>query len=198
MNAFALASGRTTERGVVADAPATHRRAGEPSDVALAAQGDVQAFERLYRANVHEVYRLARRIVGADDADDATQEIFIRLWVKVRLYREESSFRTWLHRLAVNVLIRRGQQRQARGQRFVQADVSLHQGRADAADARLDIERALSTLSPELRAVAVLHDMEGYSHDEIAQLLNISVSAARMRLHRARQALRVFARGMDR
>src|SRR3954467_5887734 len=75
------------------------------ADVLLAAQGDSGAFERLYRAHVPRIHSLARRMLGTHDADEVTQDIFVRTWQKLRLFRGESAFSTWLHRLAVNVVI---------------------------------------------------------------------------------------------
>ena len=76
-------------------------------DVARAAGGDLQAFERLYRTHAPRVHSLARRMGGAQDADDLTQDIFVRVWQKVATFRGDSSFGTWLHRLAVNVIVER-------------------------------------------------------------------------------------------
>lgn len=194
MDAITLpASHLPSELGLVADRPAPRRMSNDGNDASLAGEGDMQAFERLYRRNLDQVRRLAIRMVGADDADDATQDVFVRVWAKAATYREESSFRTWLHRLAVNVLVRRAQRSQRIAKRFLQVDMTVHPGRADPSDARMDVQTALNRLAPEVRAVVVLHDMEGYSHEEIGQILGIGVSAARMRLHRARMALRAFA-----
>src|ERR1041385_4744409 len=77
------------------------------ADAALAAQGDSLAFERLYRAHVPRIHSLARRMLGSRDADEVTQDVFVRTWQKLRLFRGESAFSTWLHRLAVNVVIER-------------------------------------------------------------------------------------------
>src|SRR3954468_18908584 len=78
---------------------------GVEADVALAAGGDSGAFERLYRAHVPRIHSLARRMLGSRDADEVTQDIFVRTWQKLRLFRGESAFSTWLHRLACNVVI---------------------------------------------------------------------------------------------
>ncbi|MGH7606857.1 MAG: RNA polymerase sigma factor, partial [Gemmatimonadales bacterium] len=79
----------------------------EASDVALAASGDAGAFERLYRAHVPRIHSLVRRMLDADEADDLTQDIFVRAWQKLKTFRGESAFGTWLHRLAVNVVLAR-------------------------------------------------------------------------------------------
>src|SRR3954465_7374914 len=80
---------------------------GGETDVALAAKGDASAFERLYRTHVGRVHSLTRRMLGSDEADEVTQDIFVRTWQKLSTFRGESAFATWLHRLAVNVVIER-------------------------------------------------------------------------------------------
>ena len=169
------------------------RAYGDVDDVARAASGDMTAFERVYRRHHGRVHALASRMLGSEEADDATQEIFFRAWKKLGSYRGEAAFSTWLHRLAMNLLIRRA----ASVRRIVTTTVTL-EGDVGAAtdpsvDARLDIDRALAGLAPGLRAAVILHDIEGYSHEEVGKLLDISMTAARMRLFRARVALRAFA-----
>src|SRR6476646_5488464 len=85
----------------------TSPRAGVDADVALAAQGDASAFERLYRLHVSKIHNLARRMLGGDEADEVTQDVFVRTWQKLNTFRGDSAFGTWLHRLAVNVVIER-------------------------------------------------------------------------------------------
>lgn len=163
----------------------------EAADARRAAAGDVGAFERLHRAHAVRIHVLARRFLGADDADDATQEVFIRAWQKLSTFRGEAAFGTWLHRLAVNVLIRRARAAQRDTLRHAPLSDELPR-RETAPGAALEVEAALSRLEPGLRQVVVLSVMEGYSHDEIAEMLEISPAASRMRLHRARNALRAF------
>src|SRR2546426_12694281 len=80
---------------------------GIESDVALAAGGDSSAFERLYRTHVARIHSLTRRMLGTHEADEVTQDIFVRTWQKLGQFRGESAFSTWLHRLAINVVIER-------------------------------------------------------------------------------------------
>ena len=163
----------------------------DAADAARAAKGDVRAFERLHRRNAERVHVLARRFLGPTDADDATQDVFVRAWEKLALFRGESTFATWLHRLAVNVLLRRAEVARAARRREVDVDEGLA-SRAAASDAAMDVHAALARLEDGLREVVVLHDMEGYAHDEIAHVLGITVGASRMRLHRARTVLRAW------
>ena len=166
------------------------------ADAALAAAGDQSAFGRLHARHAERVHRLARRFVGADAAREATQDIFVRAWEKLHLFRGESGFGTWLHRLAVNALLRRATNAARLAGREVPVDMATHEegGQTRAPDAAvhavLDVQSALERLDKDVCAVVVLHDLEGYSHHEIADLLAISPGASRMRLHRARTQLR--------
>ncbi len=170
----------------------TSHASGDVDDVTRAARGDAGAFEHIYRRYHPRIHGLARRMVGPDDADDATQDIFFRAWTRLHSYRADAAFSTWLYRLALNVLIRRS----ARVRGVAKLTVGVTDENLVAVsqplDARLDLDSALSALSPDLRAAVVLHDIEGFSHEEIGKLLGISLTAARMRLYRARLALRAF------
>jgi len=160
----------------------------ETADVALAAAGDGRAFERLYRRHVARIHSLVRRMVGGDtDADEVTQDVFVRGWERLGSFRGEAAFGTWLHRLAVNVVLnwRKGA---ARGrQRFDDdAVVELFPGRRSAGDEAMDLEEAIGLLPPGARQVFVLHDVEGYRHEEIAELMGVSAGTSKAQLHRAR------------
>ena len=164
-------------------------------DVALAAQGDTGAFERVYQAHLGRVHNLARRMAGPEAADELTQDVFVRLWQKLATFRGESSFATWLHRLAVNVIIERFRTLGTARERFL-ADgeaildglpASTMPGRYDAA---MDLETAMKRLPPGARAVFVLHDVEGYRHEEIGKMLGVSIGTSKSQLHRARMTLR--------
>src|SRR5689334_9755609 len=89
-----------------------------PDDVARAASGDVEAFERLYRQHVPRIHGLARRMAGSRDAEELTQDVFVRAWMKLASFRGESAFSTWLHRLAVNVIIEKFRSRQTERSRW--------------------------------------------------------------------------------
>ena len=164
-------------------------------DVALAAQGDTGAFERVYHAHLGRVHNLARRMAGPESADELTQDVFVRVWQKLGTFRGESSFATWLHRLAVNVIIERFRTLGTARNRFM-ADgeavldglpASTMPGRYDAA---MDLETAIKRLPAGARAVFILHDIEGYRHEEIGELLGVSIGTSKSQLHRARMTLR--------
>ncbi len=160
-------------------------------DATLAASGDAHAFERLYRRHVGRVHTLVSRMLG-EDADDVTQEVMIRGWQKLPTFRGESAFGTWLYRVAVNVVLNRRAQ-VGRVRRFLvrQPEEPLERpGREAPVGAGIDFETALKGLSPGARRVFVLHDVEGYRHEEIAGMLGIAAGTSKSQLHYARMALR--------
>lgn len=161
-------------------------------DAALAATGDAVAFERLYRRHVSRIHSLCRRMLDGEQADDVTQDVFVRAWQKLNLFRGESAFGTWLHRLAINVVLARRAEAAKQRQRFTTNDSVMAQAAARpyAADVRVDFEAALAELPPGAREVFVLHDIEGYKHEEIANLLGVTAGTSKSQLHRARMALR--------
>jgi RNA polymerase sigma-70 factor, ECF subfamily len=161
-------------------------------EATLAASGDAHAFERLYRAHVGRVHSLVRRMLNDEDADEVTQDVFVRAWQKLATYRGEAAFGTWLHRLAVNVILGRRQVLGQRRDRFLPDDTALatvSAGRS-APELSLDFETAVARLPDGARQVFVLHDVEGYRHEEIANLLGLAVGTSKSQLHRARMALR--------
>jgi RNA polymerase sigma-70 factor (ECF subfamily) len=165
-------------------------------DIALAAQGDTGAFERVYRAHLGRVYNLARRMAGPEAADEVAQDVFVRVWQKLHTFRGESSFATWLHRLAVNIIVERFRTLGTARDRFL-ADSGETLERLPASapaplryDTRLDLDTALKRLPPGARTVFVLHDVEGYRHEEIGEMLGVSIGTSKSQLHRARMTLR--------
>lgn len=166
-------------------------------DVALAARGDRRAFERLYRAHVDKVFTLCARMVGERmRAEELTQDVFVRAWEKLGQFRGDSAFGTWLHRLAVNVVLN---ERQAEKRRRDRHDDGIEDMDSLAfSDARplpvpglsLDLETAIAALPPGAKKVFVLHDVEGYTHEEIAAQLGVTPGGCKAQLHRARMLLR--------
>ena len=175
------------------------------SDVALAAAGDRQAFERLYRQHVNRVYSLCARMVADRlHAEELTQDVFVRAWEKLHLFRGESSFGTWLHRMTVNVVLNARKSEGRRQSRFEDSDEE-NGGGVDSVSSSstsgvvgmplppgdlLDLEDAIGRLPPGARKVFVLHDVEGYKHEEIAEMLGVTTGATKAQLHRARLLLR--------
>jgi len=174
------------------------------TDAARAAAGDRRAFERLYRENMDRVFSVCARMVGDRSlAEELTQDVFVRAWEKLHLFRGESAFTTWLHRLAVNVVLNRRKADGVRRGRFgggggggpdgeTGTDVieALPSRTPDSTGDRMDLEGAIASLPPGARKVFVLHDVEGYKHEEIAAMLGITAGGSKAQLHRARLLLR--------
>jgi len=174
--------------------PAPGSWKADAADASRAAAGDFRAFERLYRAHVPRVHALARRMLSADAAAEATQDAFVRAWQKIGQFRGEAAFATWLHRLAINVFLARRQAQRLDRERHVDesalAIVPSPGGGAANSDAAMDVEAAIESLPPGARQVFVLHDVEGYRHEEIAGFLGVTVGTTKAQLHRARMILR--------
>lgn len=161
-------------------------------DATLAASGDAHAFERLYQTHVARIHGLARRMLGPDDADEATQDVFVRAWEKLGTFRGESAFGTWLHRVAINVVLGKRQKQAIRRDRFIDADEPFERlpARTAPEGTSLDLESAIEHLPKGARQVFVLHDVEGYKHHEIAEMLGVTTGTSKAQLHRARMTLR--------
>jgi len=166
----------------------------EAADVALAASGDQRAFERLYRQHVARVHSLARRMMGGDgDPDELTQDIFVRAWERLGTYRGEAAFSTWLHRLAVNVILNwRRSEAGTRSRIDDGVDAELIEGARPAGGEALDLEGAIGRLPPGARQVFVLHDVQGFKHEEIATMTGVTTGTSKAQLHRARMLLRAL------
>jgi RNA polymerase sigma-70 factor (ECF subfamily) len=162
-------------------------------DVALAASGDTAAFERVYRAHVARVHGLARRMAGPEAAEELTQDVFVRAWQKLGTFRGDAAFGTWLHRLAVNVIIERFRSLGTQRDRFLadgEETLERLSSPRPSGDFRMDFENALARLPHAARNVFLLHDVEGYKHHEIGELLGISAGTSKSQLHRARTLMR--------
>ena len=162
--------------------------------VRRAQQGDRSAFEQLYRENVNHVYAVCLRI-AADTvrAEELTQDIFVRTWEMLATFRGESAFSTWLHRLAVNVVLvhlRSTRRRTSRVQSVDDLELYDSAENSTSPGTAIDLEEAITKLPPHARAIFVLHDIEGYKHTEIAEQLGIAVGTTKAQLHRARRILK--------
>lgn len=173
---------------------AGERRARERALVERAKAGDVAAFEELYRANAGRVFALCLRLCGdASLAEELVQDAFVRAWDRLGSFRGESAFATWLHPLAVNVALTERRSRRRRLARVFPTDDpgAFDRGVAPRpVETAVDLERALATLPPGAREIFVLHDVEGYRHEEIASSLGIAEGTSKGQLHRARLLLR--------
>ena len=166
----------------------------DASDVAAAAAGDVRAFERVYRRHVARIHSTAVRMLGAEEADDATQDVFVRAWQRLGQFRGDSAFGTWLFRLAVNVMLSRREVVAIRNKRHVD-DAELVESLSSteaSPELGVDFQAAIARLPPGMRQIFVLHDIEGYKHDEIAAMLGIAQGTSKSQLHRVRMLLRKY------
>jgi len=162
--------------------------------VRRAQQGDVAAFEQLYRDNAGRVYALCLRMCGdAGRAEELTQDVFVRAWEKLGTFQGTSAFSTWLHRLAVNVVLGDRRSEKVRVGKVMTTDnLEAYETPLRSSDPcdGIDLERAIAALPSGARAVLVLHDVEGYKHEEIAQMQGTAVGTCKAQLHRARKLLR--------
>jgi RNA polymerase sigma-70 factor (ECF subfamily) len=170
------------------------RRAAEMRLVRAAQQGDLLAFERLYRDNERKVFGLCLRM-SSDGAlaEELTQEVFVRAWRKLGSFRGDSAFSSWLYPLTLNVARSEHRSRRRRDARIVATEDPARLERTPRApmpEAGFDLERAIATLPPGARAVFVLHDVEGRTHEEIAGMLDIAPGTSKAQLFRARRLLR--------
>ena len=160
-----------------------------------AQSGDVDAFEVLYREHSGRIFALCLRLSGGEttEATELLQDVFIKAWRRLASFRGDSAFYSWLHRLAVNTMLEntRGDRRRI-ARVLPMGDTSALPGaaRASGVDVRMEMEEAIASLPRGARLAFVLHDVEGYQHQEIAEQLRISVGTVKAQLHRARRLLR--------
>ncbi|MEX2530515.1 MAG: RNA polymerase sigma factor [Gemmatimonadota bacterium] len=162
--------------------------------VARARQGDLGAFEALYRMHAGRTHALALRMVGDPrEAEEVTQDIWVRTWEAIDSFRGDSSFTTWLHRLAVNRVLDHLRSRKRRESRSMPLDDPAALARStpgDSTEDRLELERALAGLPDGARTAFVLHEVEGMKCREVAEIQGVAVGTVKAQLHRARRLLR--------
>ena len=166
--------------------------------IALAQRGDVDAFNEIYRMHAGRVYALCLRLTAdSTAARELTQDVFVRAWEALPSFRGDANLTTWLHRIAVNAMLMEKRSERRRNARITHADEDDDEGPEmlegvsppqDVATS-IDLERAVAALPPGVRRAFVLHDVEGYSHDEIARMTGLAAGTLRAQLHRARQLL---------
>ena len=187
-----MARTRRTQAGEISEADA----------IRLAQQGDAAAFEHLYRLHSRRVYALCLRMVGnTAEAEDLTQEAFLQLFRKISTFRGESAFSTWLHRLAVNVVLMRLRKKSGSEASLEEITEPDEEGsarrdfgtpdlRLSGSIDRVNLQRAVEQLPPGYKAIFVLHDVQGYEHNEIAEIMGCSIGNSKSQLHKARMRLR--------
>jgi RNA polymerase sigma-70 factor, ECF subfamily len=182
--------------GVIETTTDWARRATEKDLVRRALDGDVAAFEQLYRENERRVFALCLRMSSdASLAEELTQDVFIRAWRKLDSFRGDSAFSSWLYPIAVNTALSERRARHRRTSRVFTTDdltpfEKAPEEKRGGLEARFDLEAALRELPPGARTVFVLHDVEGLRHQEIAEKMGIAVGTSKAQLHRARALLR--------
>jgi RNA polymerase sigma-70 factor (ECF subfamily) len=195
---------REVSEEAVLTTPSMMLASGMSEDEAIEAakQGDGECFEFLYKLHKRRVYSLCLRMTGdVEAAEDFTQEAFLQLYRKIASFRGESSFATWLHRLTVNIVLMHVRKRRV-------PEVSLEETLEPIEDGgprrdygsedqvltgsidRVNLERAIETLPPGCRIIFMLHDVEGYEHQDIAKMLGCSIGTSKSQLHVARMNLR--------
>lgn len=164
--------------------------------VRQAAAGNTYAFRELYNNNVSRVYAVCLRASqDADTADELTQEVFVKAWEKLNTFQFGSKFSSWLHSIAVNQFLmmkrseKRFSERVAELSEMVSRD-NIQSKTKHSYDSRIDIEDALKKLPEQARLAFILHDIEGYKHHEISEIMSIEVGTSKAHLHRARKILR--------
>ena len=158
--------------------------------VSRASAGDTEAFRELYEIHAPSVFGTASWFLSRRDVEDVVQEIFVHTWRKLHQFQGKSSFKTWLYRLAINILKRHGKSL-SKWQTSELLDKNIPQD-ASSPQLNLELKKAVELLPHGARQVFVLFDIQGFSHREVASMLNISQQTSRSQLHRARMLLRQF------
>jgi len=170
-------------------------QAAVSDSVRRAQAGDVDAFEVLYRENAGRIYALCLRLMAGDapDATELMQDVFIKAWRRLETFRGDCAFGSWLHRLAVNTMLENARGDRRRIARVLPMEDPARietTARSTGIELKMDMEDAIASLPKGARLAFVLHDVEGYQHQEIAEQLGVSVGTIKAQLHRARRLLR--------
>jgi RNA polymerase sigma-70 factor (ECF subfamily) len=150
----------------------------DSKDAALAAEGDYQAFERLYRRYLSRIYSLCARLSGSPErGTELTEEVFVKAWEELPQFHGDSAFPAWLHRLASEVVLN--------GRQVDGGTPAIEQQGEEP-----DLSQAIDRLPADARKIFVLHDVEGFRHEEIAEIIGITPGGSKARLRRARVLLK--------
>jgi RNA polymerase sigma-70 factor (ECF subfamily) len=178
----------------------------EAEAIERAKQGDAEAFEFLYNLHRRRVYSLCLRMTGnTASAEDLTQEAFLQLFRKIGTFRGESAFSTWLHRMSVNVVLMQLRKKnlplvpidetmEGEDESSARKEPGAPDERLTGSIDRLQLQRAVDELPPGYRTIFVLHDVEGYEHNEIAGIVGCSIGNSKSQLHKARIKMRELLR----
>jgi RNA polymerase sigma-70 factor (ECF subfamily) len=177
------------------------RRQAEAQLVARCLAGEADAFKELYDGHATRLYSLAYRMAGtATEAEDILQEVFLQVFRKLSSFKGDSALATWLYRLALNLCLDRVRSKQGKMERVTvaledergQAVVPAARRRTDGVVDRLDLEKGIEQLPPSYRAAFLLHDVEGFEHHEVGDMLGIAEGTSKSLVHKARLRLRAF------
>jgi len=175
---------RHIEQGLLNETALVHR----------AQAGESSAFERLYEEHLGRTYALAlRMLTDTRRAEEVTQDVFVRAWEKLGSFEFRSSFGTWLHRLAVNLILgelRSTRRREDRVTPVEDLELFEREIREAMPDTKLDLERAIAALPDGAKEILILHDIEGYRYREIAEMAEIAEGTVKSQLNRARRLVR--------
>jgi RNA polymerase sigma-70 factor, ECF subfamily len=183
-----------------AETPAVDASAGDFELCRLAAEGSLPAFEIIYQRHHRRVYSLCLRMTNSQtEAEDLTQEVFIQLFRKIGSFRGDSAFSTWLHRLTVNQVLMYFRRRSVKNEKVSEdgempeqtVTGSANPNRMQVVD-RIALKNAVSLLPNGYKSVFLLHDVQGYEHEEVARRLGISIGTSKSQLHKARLKLRML------
>jgi RNA polymerase sigma-70 factor (ECF subfamily) len=161
-----------------------------------AGNGDTLAFKTLFDNNVSRVYALCLRMsANVDMAEDLTQEVFIKAWEKLHTFQFQSKFSSWLHSIAVNLFLTQKRSQKRFSQKLLELGNIFHKENPPSPgnyhyETNIDLEKAIAKLPEQAKAAFILHDIEGYKHNEIAEIMNIEIGTSKAHLHRARKILR--------
>jgi RNA polymerase sigma-70 factor (ECF subfamily) len=203
-------SPRTLSKASSPASPLISSSLNEAEAIRRAQNGDEAMFEHLYRLHSRRVFAICVRMVkDRSDAEDLTQETFLLLFRKIRTFRGESAFSTWLHRLAVNRVLMRLRRRlipevsmevsrDPNDESLAALNLGVPDLRLEGSIDRINLQRCIKRLPAGYRTVFVLHDVQGYKHQEIAELLGRSIGDSKSQLHKARSQLRTFLQEVQR
>ena len=170
-------------------------KAAALDSIRRAQAGEVDAFELVYREHAGRIFALCLRLQAGNSAEatELMQDVFIKAWRRLATFRGDCAFSSWLHRMAVNTMLENARSDRRRIARVLPMDdTSLLPGavRSIGVELKMDMEDAIASLPRGARLAFVLHDVEGYQHQEIAEQLSVSVGTVKAQLHRARRLLR--------
>ena len=178
---------------------ASEQRTADADLASRLRDGDVSAYEELYRRHGARLYNLAYRMLGqAADAEDLLQETFLQVFRRIETFKGDAAFSTWLYRMAMNLCLDRLRSKAGKTERQTTSIEDVREwrlagrGALDGSVKRIDLERAIALLPDACRAAFLLHDVEGFEHQEVGRMLGVSDGTSKSQVHKARLRIRAF------